>query len=206
MRQMTALQKDIKNSRRGTEATSSNASANSLYPVSSAGVDGAGPVARGSCKQQQPVNKTSDIEHITHMGQDMVEPCSYVDPQIMLRAKKICDSHSASEGQVQAQEDEFFTWVVSFVKDYNPLERWTSNSLTAQYQKAHPTHIGYKSWIGTVTQFNSKRKGQRFTVPMNLAMIMSEAHPTAVIHSDDQYKYKKKKSKQNLGWPSLITR
>ena len=36
MRQMTALQEDIKNSRRGT--ASSNASANSLYPVSSAGV------------------------------------------------------------------------------------------------------------------------------------------------------------------------
>ena len=226
MRQMTALLEDIKNSRRGI--ASSNAAANSLYPVSFAGVDGAGPVARGSCKQQKPVNKTSDTENITsptqaiadirhqahHIGHqthgstvkirsNRAAMQTSIGPQILPRTRKISTSHSVSGGQVQAQEDECFTWVVSFVKDYNPLERWTSNSLTAQNQKAHTTHIRYcKCWISTVTGFENKERGKDLL--SRIPMIMSAAYPTAMIHSDDQppVQVQNKQSKQNLGWPS----
>ena len=95
------------------------------------------------------------------------------------------NSRSVSGEEVRAVS-EFFYWVVTFVKGYNPCECWTSNSLTTHYKKAHPMHVGHKSWIGYCCRSQKEKKGANISVPQ----IMSSAHPNAAIHSDDLIKYK----------------
>ena len=117
------------------------------YPFLSAGICDAGPVACGSCKQQQPVRKTSDTEHITsdikHMSQDTVETCSKVDPPpessftagSLRQARRKSTSHSVSGEQVQSCEEEVFHRVV----DLSNVKIFLSTGKSSQSEK--------KAWI-----------------------------------------------------------
>lgn len=75
-------------------------------------------------------------------------------------------------GQEVADTTYFARFLVRFMQQSGKRKCWTANSLISAYREAHPTHVGYKSWIG-------KGRGSKAT----LEELLREAFPAENIET-----------------------
>ena len=69
------------------------------------------------------------------------------EPRVRLPCNE--DSGDESGGSVPNRAD-FFQFLVAHVRDNSSHAPWSIGKLKKAYMAAHPTHTGYKSWIGTI--------------------------------------------------------
>ena len=84
-------------------------------------------------------------------------------PRARARKPFTGDSSDENAGYTPTR-GEFFEFLVDYVRT-NPNEApWSVSSLRRAYTKAHPTHVGYKCWLGTIDRDGMWSNGGWYTV------------------------------------------
>ena len=107
-------------------------------------------------------------------------------PEPRVRQPCTDDSGDESGGCVPNRED-FFQFLVAHVRENSSFAPWSVGKLRRAYMAAHPTHTGYKSWIGTIDQFGQWSNGGWYTVKQ----ILQAAFPDKTDPQLESLMYKK---------------